>query len=560
MSLQGNTKSPLSTNWIDRAIIKHGCRYDYSMVNYINAATKVEIICREHGPFLQLPRKHLAGSNCPKCAVAHSNDYRLVNVADFISRARSVHGNKYDYSLVSYRKITEKVIIVCPDHGPFEQAGSSHLAGHGCPKCRRRSKPQQSQQSRASFDTSWFVARAKQVHGDEYDYCATKYVASTGKVTITCRKHGQFKQTARDHLNGYGCAACGLEKLSRDNARTFEEFKLLATRLHNDKFSYIGEYRNQDTDMAMECQEHGVFFQKPRHHLRGHGCPKCSVSAGQLDIFNEVKALLGGVDVVLNDRSALPDNFEVDVYIPEHKLGIEYHGLYWHSYDRLESRQERYRHHTKAELANNAGVRLIQVFESEWAKQKEIVLSVLRSKLGLTRRVHARALQLQIVPNDVAEDFYNRTHLQGHRQGSLHLALCNSGTPLCMMSFCKHKKYGHELLRYSAELGVTVVGGPGRLLSNFFKMIPDTNLLSYCDRRYSNGNVYKQLGFKSDGVTGPNYFYVDGSSLLSRQKFQKHKLKSKLSTYNDDLSETGNMFMAGYRRIWDAGHLRFIWR
>ena len=115
----------------------HGEKYDYSKVDYVNSKTKVCIICPKHGSFWQTPSDHFSGCGCPKCANEHRNDWRRLDTALFIKKAKKIHGEKYDYSKVDYKKSSEKVCIVCPKHGEFWQTPNKHLLGRGCSLCFR---------------------------------------------------------------------------------------------------------------------------------------------------------------------------------------------------------------------------------------------------------------------------------------------------------------------------------------------------------------------------------------------------------------------------------------
>ncbi len=127
--------------FISRARRVHGNKYDYALVEYSGTHIPVKIICREHGEFEQTPAHHLVGHGCKTCGrLAAANATRL-NTEQFIAKAKRVHGDKYDYSLVSYERHDLPVKIVCPVHGEFEQKPYHHLADHGCRKCaddRRR--------------------------------------------------------------------------------------------------------------------------------------------------------------------------------------------------------------------------------------------------------------------------------------------------------------------------------------------------------------------------------------------------------------------------------------
>jgi hypothetical protein len=129
-------KQPLD-EFLSLAKAAHGDKYDYSEVNYVNAQSKVRIICPEHGPFLQRPVNHIRDIGCSKCSHTNAGFERRLTTEEFIERARLVHGNKYDYSKVTYAKAIEKVEIICPEHGSFWQAPAAHIMGSnsGCPGC-----------------------------------------------------------------------------------------------------------------------------------------------------------------------------------------------------------------------------------------------------------------------------------------------------------------------------------------------------------------------------------------------------------------------------------------
>jgi hypothetical protein len=125
--------------FLDKANKKHNYYYDYSLVNYINAITKVKIICPKHGIFEQQPSNHLAGQRCVKCMGDNVRKARISNTEDFIKKSKLIHGNKYDYSLVNYKTGKDKVVIICSKHGEFLQtpfAHSSPSMKQGCPFCR----------------------------------------------------------------------------------------------------------------------------------------------------------------------------------------------------------------------------------------------------------------------------------------------------------------------------------------------------------------------------------------------------------------------------------------
>lgn len=129
------SRSLTTEQFIAKAKLAHGGKYDYSKVNYVNKKTNVTIICPEHGEFEQLPYMHWSGSNCMKCSRILSAKVQTKTTEQFILEAKLIHGNKYDYSKVQYTGAFNSLTIVCPIHGDFEQRASDHLSGCKCPKC-----------------------------------------------------------------------------------------------------------------------------------------------------------------------------------------------------------------------------------------------------------------------------------------------------------------------------------------------------------------------------------------------------------------------------------------
>ena len=127
---QSNTEE-----FIEKAKKVHGNKYDYSKVNYIKAKIGVNITCPIHGDFFQTPCSHLGGTGCPKCANELTGDRCRMTTKEFIEKAKTIHGNRYDYSKVNYITSHDKVCIICPEHGEFNQSPNKHLSSRGCPRC-----------------------------------------------------------------------------------------------------------------------------------------------------------------------------------------------------------------------------------------------------------------------------------------------------------------------------------------------------------------------------------------------------------------------------------------
>jgi hypothetical protein len=208
-----------TTDFIARAVAIHGDQYDYSLSEYGKGnKDKVLILCTRHDPpvaFKMSPNDHHSGQGCRACGIARTSQKLRGSTADFIARAVAMHGDQYDYSFSEYGKISdEKVAILCTRHDPpfaFEMSPHAHLSGHGCRACGIARKGQKLRGSTADF-----IARAIEIHGDQYVYSLSEYgKRADEKVVILCTRHDppiQFEQRPAAHLSGRGCRACALEK------------------------------------------------------------------------------------------------------------------------------------------------------------------------------------------------------------------------------------------------------------------------------------------------------------------------------------------------------------
>ena len=240
--LTSNTKE-----FTERAQIVHNGFYDYSKVEYVNANTKVCIICPIHGEFWQTPMHHLNRNGCPKCRYIKSSNKKRKTTKWFIEESKKIHGNKYDYTKTEYHRLDEKVCIICPIHGEFWQSPANHMKGHGCPYCSKNKK----------YTLETFIEKARQIHGDKYDYSKVNYVNSLIKVCIICPEHGEFWQTPNCHLNRHqGCPICEESHLEMDIRTLLNEHNIEYNQEYNDKWlgrQYIDFYLPK-YNIAIECQ------------------------------------------------------------------------------------------------------------------------------------------------------------------------------------------------------------------------------------------------------------------------------------------------------------------
>lgn len=251
-----------------------GHNYDYSKTEYKGNKTKVCIICPIHGEFWQTPSDHLNGHGCPKCAKEKKKASLLMNIEQFIQKAKQKHNNFYGYSKAIYRGYDKPLIITCPVHGDFEQTPHIHLQGCGCPECSKEYRKYVQLSNRNEF-----INKSKRIHKNKkYDYSKVVYINSHAEVCIICPKHGDFFQLPYIHLLGHGCPKCAKENRREHKKSDTEEFIKKSKNAHNNKnYNYSKtHYVNAHTLVIITCPIHGDFEQLPYNHLNGHGCPECA--------------------------------------------------------------------------------------------------------------------------------------------------------------------------------------------------------------------------------------------------------------------------------------------
>jgi len=314
----------------------------------------------------------------------------------------------------------------------------------------------------------------------------------------------------------------------------------------------FGNWSDKISIVCNACNNHINI--SPQKHIEHGYCHKCGISGGQREIAEYLNTV--GHQPIINDRTQL-DGLELDIFLPANRLAIEFHGIYWHSYDVKETPKQKKRHQLKALKAADANITLLQFFDFEWDNHREIVQSMIKNKLGLSKKTNARDFKVAEIPNKIAAKFFTDNHIQGHRVAKTTLALLDNDNIMMAVSFSKAKD-GYEIIRMATKINHIVRGGASRLLSHF----KQEQLSTYADLRYSSGNAYATLGFKKISTTQPGYFYTKQKGvnyqILSRQQCQKHKLSKLLgNSFNPELSEAQNMFNHGYRRVWTAGNLYF---
>ena len=279
----------------------------------------------------------------------------------------------------------------------------------------------------------------------------------------------------------------------------------------------------------------------------------------------ELKKLLdsvGGIRYEQNKLKILDNEYQLDLYLPDHNIALECNGLFWHT--ELSGSKDKYYHLTKTIKCEEKGIHLIHIWEHLWNQKKEIYWSIIGSHLGINEKIFARKCKIVEVEGKKAKEFYDKNHIQGSTGSSVHIGLEYDGVIVSLMSFGKsrfNKNYEYEMTRYCCAIGKNVVGGASKIFDYFVDNWKPNTVISYSDRSIFKGKMYEKMGFEFIGYSEPNYWYTrDYETCYSRIKFQKHKLNKLLENFSPDLTEWENMKNNNWDRYWDCGNGVWSWK
>jgi len=393
-----------------------------------------------------------------------------------------------------------------------------------------------------------------------HEYCSVKCQGNSPKVKNnrekTCiKKFGSksplennevLSKIKKTNQKKYGVDFHTQKNIPKSSLELIENREWLQNQHHNLKksaieISNILGYKN-NTEVLKRLHKFGI-------EIKNY-----AVSSFENEIYEWLKLNYDG-EIIRNSRKIISPK-ELDFYLPKEKLAIEFDGIFWHNDKRVSKNY----HIEKTKECEKKGIQLLHIFENEWNNKKDIWKSILETKLGKSKRIFARKCKIIYLDTEKKNRFLNKNHLQGSCVSKINIGLEYHGELISVMTFGKSRfseKYDWEIIRFANKIGMSVVGGASKILKEF-KKYNKGSIITYADKRYSNGNLYEKLGFNFSHESSPNYFYFNSDNILySRNKFQKHKLKNVLNIFNSDKTEYQNMIDNGYMRIWDCGNLSF---
>lgn len=488
---------------------------------------------------------------------------------EFKERCSIIHNNLYDYSLVEYKNSDSIVTIICLIHGPFHQRASNHLRRKsGCPICANKKRNKNNKKTHEIALKE--IKERNKYHSPVYFIKGEIYKTAKDIYNWECEYGHSWSSKFNDIVkNGHGCPICAVKRREETNlkkygAKYYTQRHLSNTQLNKlDDPEWLSMQHTSGKTWEEIAKNVGVTPKVVASRFHSFDLDHLQFSKSQIerDFEEHIKSLWTG-EIVFNTRNLIPPN-EIDVYIPDLKLGIELNGIFWHS--EFHANRDKKYHLNKTEVCIEKDIQLIQIWENELLLKPKIVESRVKSMLGLNEKIYARKCKIVEPDSTDSSEFLNNTHIQGNKASDIKIGLTYNDRLVAVMLFGKSryaKKYEYELIRYSSLLNTNVVGGASKLLKYFKDVYMPTSIISYADRRWNSGKMYEILGLSFSHNSNPNYYYFFSNKpliLYSRIAFQKHKLKDKLEVFDPRLSEWENMKANGYDRIWDCGNSVYIW-
>ena len=543
-------------NFIEKSIVVHVDKYDYSFVEYgSNNYVPVRIICNIHGEFKQRPWAHLRGQGCPDC----SNN-KLMSCDEFIKKVSEIHDNKYDYSLVDYKGRRKPISIICKKHGIFEQEARVHLDGYGCKRCKNSKLESYLESLLLSIGEPFTI-------GKRFNDCRKKYplpfdfylplrnclvecdgIQHREPVEYFGGEERLLTQIESDKIKSDWAYEHGIDLFRLDNFLDCDNF---ISGLENSKIVFDKKLiKDLSIDRTKKSNNLSIenYFTPSDFNWYNRGVLNSEIF-DFIDSFNinyETDKKIG--DSVLDFYMG-----NVAIYIVDNFSDCEI------------NRDKKWLVRLKDSL-ENINCNLIVIYPEQWISKCDITKSRIINALGLCKnKIGARKCSIvEVFDNKLVYDFLDNNHIQGRINSSIKLALIYNNEIVSMMTFGKVRRNmgnrgdGWELLRFCNRLEYNINGSASKLYNYFITKYKPISIISYADRCWSNSenNVYKLLGMSYKGKTEPSYSYLVGDKKCDRFKYRKDILVG----FGYDGEKWTERSICGSNkifRIYNAGNLKF---
>ena len=367
--------------------------------------------------------------------------------------------------------------------------------------------------------------------------------------------HGILSAALLDYFGG---------KIPTDKKSKIWKEKLRKKMSHVDVFlndkEWLSSQQSNGKTTSLIAKELGCSSNYVASKSRKLGIPfpnNISTSSYELNLKNFL--LSKDQSVESNNRRVL-SGLEIDIFIPDKNFGIEVNGVYWHQFDESKNtRIDMLYHKRKTDLAEEKGIQLIHVFdyELEDARKKSIIESIILNNCKVNKKISARKCIIKEIDFTSYSKFLDANHIEGSLPSIIKFGLYHGGDLVMVGGFTKptsNKNHEWEMIRLCSKKGICVVGGATKIFKNFVKKYSPNSIISYCNRKYFNGNVYKYLGMKECSLDDPNYTWVKNTSTGFKIVDPKN-IKKTFTIYNEDKLMREDKYM----KIYDSGQSVFVW-
>jgi len=550
-----------------------------------NVNSKITIIC-DHGheyitSITKIKSLNHDYKKCPHCKKENKyNELRISKeyIEQFLNGTSYKIHNEKDF----YKKWDDKIELKCINDGCITEIKSINWwieSGNKIPKCIECMKIKvlseeeyKKQIDRITKNEIFIVDPPTPVYKQEIteralnhinskNWYIKEYNGTTKKSKFICKTCGFEKNSNVFSLNA--CINC-----TKNNMKNGVRNKL--KEICENSNIFIDQqviYENVNNKIKFKCNTCGCQFSNSWSEITGKyynlHCPDCysaSKRKSQSEISNFIKQIYNGV-FLDNDRDIISP-YELDIYLPDKKIAIEYCGNIWHS---EKFKKDKNYHFNKYKMCLEKGIQLITIFEDEWKLKQDICKNRISCLIhNISEKIYARKCLVEEIDKEIANKFLDENHLQGQCAADVHYGLVYNGQLVSLMSFRNmensKKIQDWELVRFVNIKNKMIIGSASKLLHKFTNTYKNIKLSTFSDNRWCNGSFYLNIGFKFDYDIDPGYYYVGSYTkwkLKHRFTFKKERLLEIFKNSDPNKSEHDIALENGLYRIYDCGHKKY---
>lgn len=395
------------------------------------------------------------------------------------------------------------------------------------------------------------------------------------KKRIDSFKKSNYKETFKQtSLQKYGVEHPWMNK--EIHKKTIDHFykdykKRIIDKSIGKNIEFVDFLKNDKTMLKFTCAKCQKQFNIPTYQFYyrvNNDLPVCincypiseNSSLSHISLYNFINNNYNG-EIIQNEKNAIQP-YEIDIYLPDLKIGFEFNGLYWHS---SKFKNKNY-HLNKYTLSEEKGITLISIWEDDWNIKRNVCESVILNKIGKSEKIYGRLCNIKNVAYIDSKEFLENNHLQGDCKSSIRIGLYYNNELVSLMTFSKlrlpvggkiKKEDTWELTRFCNKTNISVIGGASKLFKHFLKIKNPKEIQTYSDNMLSSGLLYEKLGFNYKHTSKPGYWYVINKIRHHRFNYRKSRLIKEggdPSKYEHEIMEE-----KGYYRVWSAGNKKWIY-